>query len=573
MTISNIEIAGIINQLADLLEIQSYNAFKIRAYRNAAREIENIASDLSQMVKDKVDITELPAIGEHIAQKIIEIVTTGKLSKLEDLKKSFPPHILDILKIEGIGPKRAKVLYETLHIGSFEDLRKAALAHKIRELDGFDEKLEKKILEKTVLAKKIGKRFMYSVAEPHAKALVAYLEKSRDILKVLAAGSFRRRKETVGDLDIIATSKNPVVVMKYFVKYPDVKEIVSQGDTRSTVILNNDMQVDFRCVQEESYGAALHYFTGSKSHNIAIRKMAIDKGLKVNEYGIFKGEQKIAGLSEEEMYKTMGFSYIEPELRENRGELEAAKEGKLPHLIDLEDIRGDLHMHTTYSDGQNSIKEMAEFAKKRGYEYIAITDHSKHLAIVHGMDESRLREQIEEIDKINEILDDITILKSIEVDILEDGSLALPDTVLKELDMVVAGVHDKFNLSSEKQTQRILKAMENPYFSILAHPTGRLINEREAYKVDMNLLFKEVKKRGCFLEINAQPKRLDLNDIYAKSAKEMGIKFAISTDSHNKVSMQYIKYGIFQARRGWIEKKDVINALSLRELKKILNKK
>jgi len=571
MTISNVEIATVFEQLAQLLEIQGENPFKIRAYENAAREIRNMAGSLSQMVKDKVDLSKLPAIGEHIALKIMEIVRTGKLSKLEDLKKSFPPHILDILKIEGIGPKRAKILYDALHIGSLEDLRKAALAHKIRELDGFNEKIENNIIDKTILAKKIKKRFMYSVAEPHAKALLTYLKKSKDIIEALVAGSFRRRKDTVGDLDMVGTSKNPSKVIDYFVKYPDIKDVILHGDTRSTFILQDDIQVDFRCVQVDSYGSALHYFTGSRAHVLAIRNIAVERNLKINEYGIYKGEQKIAGLSETDMYETMGFSYIEPELRENRGELEASTKGKLPNLINQEDIKGDLHMHSTYSDGQNSIREMVEAAQKKDYEYIAMTDHSKHLGIVHGMDEAKLAKQIDKIDEINEQIKGITILKSIEVDILEDGTLAMSNDMLKRLDLVVAGIHDKFNLSSQKQTKRILKAMENPYFNILAHPTGRLINQREPYSADMDLVFKEAKQRGCFLEINSQPQRLDLNDIYAKFAKDMGIRFSISTDSHNCASLEYMKYGIYQARRGWVEKKDVINTLSLSKLKQILN--
>jgi DNA polymerase (family X) len=572
MTISNIEIAAIFEQLADLLEIKGENHFKIIAYRNAARTIENMGTDLSKMIEGEAQLPKIPTIGEHIAQKIKEIITTGKLSKLEDLKRSFPSHLLDILNIKGIGPRRAKTLYENLHINSLDDLREAALNHKIRDIEGFDEKLENIIIEGTMLAKKEGKRFMYSVAEPHAYAILEYIKKSKNTSQAIIAGSFRRKQDTVGDIDILATSKNPVLLIGYFVRYSQIKEVISQGETKSTVILKNNIQIDLRCIPDDSYGAALHYFTGSKSHNITVRKMAIEMGLKVNEYGIFKGDKKIAGAAEEEIYKTVGLCYIEPELRENRGELEAAKEGKLPDLIDIKDIKGDLHSHTLYSDGQNTILEMAEAAKKLGYEYLAITDHSKHLAILNGMDEKRLMQQIEEIDKINEKLKGITLLKSIEADILEDGSLALSDHILKELDLVVCGIHDKFNLSKDKQTKRLLKALDNPYFNILAHPTCRLIEEREACNMDIELLIKEVKSRGCFLEINGQPKRLDLNDIFAKSAKEAGVKFAISTDAHNIATLKYMRYAIYQARRGWIEKKDVINTLSLIELKKTLKR-
>jgi DNA polymerase (family 10) len=572
MLVTNREIAAIFDKVADLLEIKGDNPFKIRAYRNAVRTIENLSDDLSKMVKEGVDLSKIPTIGEKIAQKIEEIVKTGRLSKLEKLQNEFPPHLLDILSVEGIGPKRAKVLYDSLDIDSLEDLKDAASAHKIRELEGFDEKLEKMILKGTLLSKKEGKRFLYADIEPHAKALLRYLEDSKDILKVKIAGSFRRRKETVGDLDIVVTSKDPKLAIEYFVKYEGIKEVISKGETRSTVILNTNLQVDLRSVSSGSYGAALHYFTGSKSHNIAIRKMAQQMGLKVNEYGIFKDQQKIAGESEKQMYKCVGLSYIEPELRENRGELELAHKQKLPDLITLENIKGDLHMHSRYSDGEDTILDMAKAAKELGLKYIAITDHSKHLAIVHGVDEKRLRKELEEIDRINEELDDIVILKSIEVDILEDGTLALKDHILKELDLVVGAVHDHFNLSKNKQTKRVLKAMDNRYFNILAHPTGRLINQRRAYDMDMEVLFDEVKKRGCFLEINAQPKRLDLNDIYTKAAKEAGVRFALSTDAHNVASLKYMKYAVFQARRGWLEKKDVINTLSLEEFKRVLHR-
>jgi len=557
-------------QMADLLEIRGEDAFKTRAYRNAARTIENLGRDLAKMVEEGEDLSKLPAIGERIANKIREIIRTGRLAKLEYLKHSFPPHLLDLLKVEGIGPKRAKILYKELHIGSLDALKKAAEAHKISQLKGFSKKLEQKILKGTVLAKKEGKRFLYAVAESYALALEKYLKTFEGAQQVTVAGSFRRRKETVGDLDILATSKDPALLIDYFVKYPDIQKIISQGDTRSTVILRNGMQVDLRCVHEESYGAALHYFTGSKSHNIAIRIMARDMGMKVNEYGVFRGEKKIAGATETEVYESVGLQYIEPELRESRGEHKAAKEDRLPELVTMEDMQGDLHMHTTYSDGHHTILEMAEAAKKRGYSYIAITDHSEHMAIVHGLDEKRLRMQIEEIGKANEKIKGISILKSIEVDILESGALALPNSVLKELDLVVVAVHDRFNLSRKEQTERILKALENPYVKILAHPTGRLIGEREPYKVNMKQLFESVKETGCFLEINAQPKRLDLKDIYIQRSKEAGVRFVISTDAHNAASLAYMKYGVYQARRGWLEKKDILNTLSLKALKKSL---
>ncbi|WP_294954853.1 DNA polymerase/3'-5' exonuclease PolX [Sulfurovum sp.] len=572
MVVSNAEIASIFTQLADLLEIRGEDPFRTRAYRNAARTIGNLGKDLSKMVEEGEDISKLPTIGERIAAKIKEIVETGRLAKLEYLKHDFPPHLLDILTVEGIGPKRAKILYQELHIDSLDALKQAAESHRISKLKGFSEGLEQKILHATLLAKKEGKRFLYAVIEPHALALEHYLKAYKGAEQVTVAGSFRRRKETVGDLDVLTTSKDPAKLINYFVAYPAVKEIVSHGNTRSTVILKNDLQVDLRCVKEESYGAALHYFTGSKSHNIAIRVMAKEQGMKVNEYGLFKDEKKIAGATETEMYEGVGLRYIEPELRESRGEHTAARQNRLPKLIEEDQIRGDLHMHTHYSDGHNNIKEMALAAKKREYGYIAITDHSKHMSIVHGMDEKRAMEQMEEIDRLNEELKGITILKSVELDILEDGSLALPDSVLKEMDFVVAAVHDHFSLTQKMQTKRILRALENPYVKILAHPTGRLIGEREPYKINMKQLYKGIMDNGCFLEINAQPKRLDLNDIYAKRAKEAGVRFTISTDAHNAASLDYMRYGVYQARRGWLEEKDVINTLSLSALKKVLKR-
>ncbi|WP_200762476.1 DNA polymerase/3'-5' exonuclease PolX [Nitrosophilus alvini] len=572
MAVTNADIAAIFNKVADLLEIKGENPFKVRAYRNAARTVENIGKSLAQLVEEGYDLTKLPGVGHDISEYIKEIVTTGRLKKLEELEKEIPSHLVEMLSIEGLGPKRIKVLYENLHIESLEDLRKAAESGEIEKLPGFGPKLIEKILKGIKLAKKEGKRFKWAVAEYYANELVKYIKSIKGVINIEVAGSFRRKKETVGDLDILVTAKDWEEVSDHFIKFDGIKEVISKGPTRSTVILKSDIQVDLRSVAKESYGSALHYFTGSKAHNIAIRSIAVKKGLKINEYGVFKGAERIAGLTEEEVYKTVGLPYIEPELRENRGEIEAAYENRLPKLIRLEDIRGDLHVHTKYTDGKHTIAQMAKAAKDLGYEYIAITDHSKHLTVANGLDEKRLRVQMEEIDRLNEELDGITVLKGIEVDILEDGTLDLPDSVLKELDIVVAAVHFKFKLSSEKQTARILKAMDNPYVDIVAHPTGRLIGEREAYEVDMQKLLESAKERGCVMELNGQPERLDLNDVYSKMAKEMGVKLAITTDAHNTFSLNYMRYGINQARRGWLEAADVINTLPLKEMKKALKR-
>ncbi|MFP3879819.1 MAG: DNA polymerase/3'-5' exonuclease PolX, partial [Dehalococcoidia bacterium] len=403
--------------------------------------------------------------------------------------------------------------------------------------------------------------------------LLDYLSGLDGVKRVEAAGSYRRKKETVGDLDILVTHKKQTDVMKPFVEYEDVERVVSKGETRSTVVLRFGVHVDLRAVPEASYGAALHYFTGSQPHNIAIRKMGVKRGLKINEYGVFRHDKRIAGSTEDEVYSHVDLPYIEPELRENNGEIEAAQKGKLPELVTLEDIRGDLHSHTEATDGRSSLEEMAKAAREKGYEYLAITEHSKHVTVAKGLDARRLGEQIEEIDRLNEKLDGIVLLKGIEVDILEDGSLDLPHHILKKLDLVVCAIHYKFNLPADKQTERIVKGIDNPYFTILAHPTGRMIGEREPYALDMERLMKAAKETNCFLEINAQPDRLDLTEVYAKMAKEMGIMIAVSTDAHSVNELNFMRFGVYQARRGWLASENVLNTRSWKELKKLIGNK
>ncbi|BBG65316.1 DNA polymerase X family [Hydrogenimonas sp.] len=572
MALSNSEIADIFNQMADMLEIKGENPFKVRAYRNAARTVQNLGKSLEELVESGMDLTKLPGIGADLSDAIKEILKTGKFSKLEALKKELPEGLESLLSIEGLGPKRIRQLYDTFGITSLEDLAKVAQSGDIYNLKGFGPKLVEKILKGVRLAKKSGRRFRFDVARPFAEELKRYLGTFEGVIKVEVAGSYRRRKETVGDLDILVVAENWESVTERFVRYEKVKEVVSKGPTRSTVILRNDLQVDLRSVAKESYGSALHYFTGSKAHNIKIRKMAVEKGWKINEYGVFEGKKRLGGESEEQLYSLMGMEYIEPELREDRGEVEAALKGKLPKLIKMEDIRGDLHTHSKWTDGHASIKEMAEAAKAKGYDYIAVTDHSQHLTVAKGVDEKRLREQMELIDSLNEELKGITILKGIECDILEDGTMDLPDSVLKELDLVLGAVHYKFNLSKKEQTLRVIKAMKNPHFNIFAHPTGRIIGHRNAYELDMSEIFKACRDEGVVLEINAQPERLDIDDIYAKAAKEEGIKISIATDAHDTMSLDLMQYGINQARRGWIEKGDVINTLPPERLKRVFNK-
>jgi DNA polymerase (family 10) len=457
-------------------------------------------------------------------------------------------------------------------VTSLKELEEAARKGKVRELDGFGEKTEQKILEELEAYEGIEKRIKLIEAEQKARSLVEYLKAGKGIKKITVAGSYRRRKETVGDLDILVTCKRGAQVMERFVHYEDVKKVVSQGDTRATITLRSGLHVDLRVVPQVSYGAALHYFTGSKAHNIAVRKLGVKKDLKINEYGVFKGDDRIAGETEKGVYNQVDLSYIEPELRENRGEVEAAREGRLPRLIALNDLRGDLHAHTKATDGHAGLKEMAESAKARGYDYLAITDHSKKVSIARGLDAGRLARQIEQIDQLNGELRDIVLLKGIEVDILKDGSLDLPDAILKELDVVVCSVHYHRRLSRKKMTERVLRAMDNPFFNIFAHPTGRLINEREPYQIDLEQIMKAARERGCFLEINANPDRLDLSDRYCKMAKDMGLKLAISTDAHSIADMDFIRYGVYQARRGWLEPDDILNTRGLKQLKKMLKR-
>jgi len=574
MPVHNADVAEIFNLVADLLEIQGANPFRVRAYRNAARTVGGLSKSIATMAEEEKDLSELPGIGEDLAGKIGEILETGKLSQLEDLKKDVPPDLQDVLKIPGLGPKKVKALHDSLKINTTKDLEEAARKEKIRKIKGFGEKTEEKILEEIERRSGEKKRLCLALAEPVADALQEHLKKKKGIKDIVVAGSYRRRKETVGDLDILITCRkgSNEKIMKHFIDYEDVDHVVSQGRTRTSVVLDSGLRVDLRVVPQVSYGAALHYFTGSKSHNIAVRKSGVQKGLKINEYGVFKGKKRKAGKTEKEVYEQVGLPYIEPELRENRGEIEAARKDALPRLLTEKDIRGDLHAHTRESDGHFSMEEMVEAARERGYDYLAISDHSKHLAVARGLDRKRLADQIGKIDRLNEKTKDFIILKSIEVDILEDGSLDLPDDILKDLDLVVCSVHYKFRLSREKQMKRILRAMDNRYCHILGHPTGRMIGDREPLDLDMEKLMDAARERGCFMEVNAQPERLDLNDLHCRMVREKGVKVAISTDAHTLNDLENMRFGVWQARRGWLEPDDVLNTRPWKDIKKLLRK-
>lgn len=572
MPIHNSDITENFNKVADLLEIEGANPFRVRAYRDAARTIGSLSKNVSDLVKEDKPLTDLSGIGEDLAQKIQEIVETGKLGQLEELQKRMPAGLHDLLRIPNLGPKKVKALYRKLDIEDLESLKKAAENQEVRKLEGFGAKTETAILEEIKRKSWSRDRTQWVQAEEIAEALLDYLKKGKGVKEIAVAGSYRRKKETVGDLDILVTCKRGSKIMKRFVDYEDVEQIVSHGKTRSTVILRSGLQVDLRKVPQVGYGAALHYFTGSKAHNIAVRKLGQKKGLKINEYGVYRKDKRIAGKTEKEVFEQVKLAYIEPELREDNGEIEAAAKNRLPDLVTPEDIRGDLHTHTKETDGHHSLEEMVAAARKKDYRYMAITDHSQHVSVAQGLDEKRLAKQIEQIQHLNEKLEDFVILQSIEVDILKDGSMDLPDSILKELDLTVCSVHSDFKLSRDKQTRRILRAMDNPYFNILAHPTGRLINEREPYEVDVEELMKGAKERGCFMELNAFPDRLDLNDVFCKTAKEMGLKIVVSTDAHSTDQLDYMRIGIGQARRGWLEAEDILNTRSLKELKKLLKR-
>ena len=570
MAIHNADIAAVFDEIADLLEIDNANPFRVRAYRNAARQVQGMGEALADMVVKQEDLTELPGIGDDLAAKIREIVQTGECQALEKLRKQMPPTITALLKVPGLGPKRVRTLYKELDVQTMEQLSRAAREQRIRALPGFGPKIEQTIGDAITAHAGEQTRFKLAVAAQYAEALKAYLKKPRGVRAIEIAGSYRRAKETVGDLDIVVAAADGAAVMDRFVGYDEVKDVVAKGTTRATVILKCGLQVDLRVVEPASFGAALLYFTGSKAHNIEVRRLAQDRGLKINEYGVFRGEKRLAGDSEKAMYATVGLPWIAPELRENRGEIEAAHAKKLPKLIERSDLKGDLHAHTKATDGHHTLKEMAEAAKARGLSYLAITEHSRRLTVAKGLDPHRLRHELEEIDKLNTALKGFTLLKGIEVDILEDGSLDLPDDVLSELDIVVGAVHSKFELSRAKQTNRILRAMDHPYFHILAHPTGRLIDSREPYDVDMLKIIRHARGRGCFLELNAHPERLDLLDIHCQMAKDEGVLVAISSDAHRTQDFDNLIYGVGQARRGWLEAKDVLNTRPLGQLRTLL---
>ncbi|MBI4235461.1 DNA polymerase/3'-5' exonuclease PolX [Candidatus Peregrinibacteria bacterium] len=566
-------VAAIFEEMSNILDIAGANFFRVNAYKKASLTILNMAEDLREIVKRNPDeLLAIPGIGKDLKNKIVELVLSGKCEEHERMKKSIPEGLLQMLELRGVGPKKVKALYLNLAVKNIEELKKAAEKGLIRSLPKMGEKTEQEILKAIKEHSMFStKRFMINEALIEANRLVSYMEKCPEIKKIQYAGSLRRRQETIGDIDILTTVADPVEsheeVMEHFVNYDEVLNISARGDTRSAILLKSGINVDLRVIEDKSFGAALHYFTGSKEHNVRIRDIAKKDGLKISEYGVFKGEKMIGGKTEEEVFASVGLPFIIPEIRKNEGEFEyAMKHKKMPDFIELEDIRGDLHNHSVYSDGKNTIEEMAEVFIKGGYEYFAMTDHSKVVGVTGGMDKKKIMEQWKEIDVLNKKLKGkIRILKGCEVDILKDGALDFEDEVLKNLDVVVISAHLHGRLPAEEQTRRLIRAIENSYSMILGHPTGRLINKRSPMEFDMAKVIDACVANKVAMEINSNPMRLDISDKYVKMAKDKGAKFVIDTDSHEVSHPAFMEFGVGIARRGWLTKKDVLNAWSLKE--------
>ena len=562
----NQQIAKLFSSMAELLELKGENVFRVRAYRRAAQNIDGLAKDVGTLPVE--ELRTVPGIGQDLAAKIVEFRETGTIAAYEKLKQEIPSGVLELLRVPGLGPKKAKLLADKLKVRSIEDLEVAIGKGRLAGLPGIQKKTEENIRKGIELLKRGSDRRPLGRVLPLAEDILRQLKDRAPLGRIEIAGSIRRRKDTVKDIDILATSGHPRKVMDAFVGLPVVDRVLARGETKASIIADEGIQVDLRVVEEGAFGAALQYFTGSKQHNIRLREMAVRAGLKINEYGVFKGasERKIGGAKEEEVYRALKLPWIPPELREDAGEIEAAKAGGLPDLVTVKDIRGDLHVHTKWSDGSHDLDTIVRAAQERGYEYIAITDHTKGLGVAHGLDEKRLAREIALIDDVNRRSKRFKVLKGSEVDIRSDGTLDLPDTVLAQLDIVVAAIHSGFKQGREQLTGRLLAAVRNPAVSVIAHPTGRLIGERDAYDVDLQAVLAEAAKYGVAMEINAYPLRMDLDDVQARRAKELGVPLVISTDTHVTAQFDLMAYGVAVARRGWVEKKDVLNTLTYAQL-------
>jgi DNA polymerase (family 10) len=564
---TNADLAAAFEQIGELLELQQANPFRVRAYRNAARLVGELKIDLASLVEQGRPLPRLPGIGADLAGKIEEFARTGHLALLDRLRKQFPAGVAEMLRLPGLGPKRVRALYDELHVTTLPALARAARDGRVRQLPGFGARTETKILDAIDAHSRRPQRLKRVAAAQYAAPLLDWLRQAPGIGQVAAAGSLRRSRETVGDLDLLAVADDGAGVCRHLLAYPEVAEVRAAGDTRATVVLGSGLQVDLRVVAQSSFGAALLYFTGSKAHNIRLRTLALERGLKLNEYGLFMGRRLVAAATEEQIYRALGLPWIAPELREDRGEVEAAMKNRLPVLIERADLVGDLHAHTNWSDGKAGIEAMARAAKAHGLSYLAISDHSRRLTVAHGLDPVRLAQQCAEVEAANARLGGIELLTGIEVDVLDDGALDLPDAALAPLDVVIAAVHSKFDLPRAAQTRRILAALDHPKVRILAHPLGRLIDRRAPYDVDMLAVIRKCKARGVALELNAHPERLDLDDLACRMAKDEGARVAIDSDAHAEHEFDDLDVGIGQARRGWIEKADVINTRPLAEVR------
>ncbi len=568
----NREVAQLLENIATLLEMKGENRFKIVAYEEAARRIESWPEPIEEVWKEG-RLKEIPGVGESIASKIEEYLSTGKLSYLEELTKEIPPEVVYLTAIPGVGPKIAKLLYDQLGIKSIEDLEKAIAEQKLRHLPRLGVKSEEKIRKGIEMLKRQSGRMLLGQALPLVEEIIEVIQEKSGVTKISPAGSIRRMKETIGDIDILVASSTPESIMDIFTSLPQVREIIARGTTKSSIVTQEGIQVDLRVVEETSFGAALQYFTGSKAHNIKLREIALKKGFKVNEYGIFRldNDKRVGGEKEEEIYETLGMEWIPPEMREDQGEIELAQEKKLPVLIEIGDLQGDLHAHSNWSDGVASIEEMAEAALSRGYKYLAICDHTQSLAVASGLSPEEIRERRKEIERWNKKGKGLRLLDGVEVNIMSDGSLDFPDSELEKLEVVVAGLHSGLGQGEEKILRRLEGAMKNKYVQVISHPTGRILNRRDAYQVNREKLFYLARETRTSLEINSQPERLDLSDVDARRARDLGVKLVISTDAHSPSSLDYIRYGVAQARRGWLRKEDVLNTFSLEKLLEFLN--
>jgi len=571
MAVENIEVARIFDEVADLLEITGANFYRVRAYRNAARVVRDLSTPLHTIAADPdTKLEDLPGVGEDLSGKIQTILDTGDLPLRRDLEGQLPTGLLEVIRVAGVGPRKAHTLFLELGVSDLESLGEAARQGKIQGLKGFGPKTEANILEGVFAIKGLGRRMLWSEAEAWAEKILEYMRGLPGLRRIEAAGSFRRLMETVGDLDILVTCDDPGAAMDRFVSYPDVTRVIARGPTKSSVVIGPALQVDVRVVDDASFGAALQYFTGSKAHSVALRGKAIRKGLKLNEYGVFRDDERIAGKTEEEVYAALDLPWIPPELRENRGEIRLALEGRLPVLVRLEDIRGDLHAHTDATDGRDTMAAMVDAARRRGYSFVAITDHTRR--VEGGLDQRRLLERWAEVDRLDESNPAIHVLRGAEVDILDDGALDVDDEVLAKADLVIAAVHSNVDMPRPRMTRRIVRAVENPLVHCLAHPTGRKINSKPPYQVNMDDVIVAAARSGTWLELNCSPDRLDIDDLDCASARQHGVKVSIASDAHHAGGLEFMRYGINQARRGGLEKSDVVNTMTFRSLKTALRR-